>query len=295
MKSKKYLILFISVVIALVIIFTSVIVFSNTGDDKTREKVKEEISYIEIKLLGMINSLNNIPFSSDVLLQQNSIKGQSSQNNEQSDNSQSGGSNSSTSSNEVGENKKSEDFTKYSIQNQNILINDDKKIDWDYIKNSVEELHTTWTTIMIDLHSLNVKNDDILNFSNNLDALVLNIEKEDKRTTLNSLASLYSIIPIYASQFLDNSDEINIDYTKSYIINSYVLLEDDKWDDMQKEIEKAQEYFGLIINSMNENRTQSFVNKTYILLNEITNAIKLKDKKLYYLKYKNLMENALSI
>lgn len=308
MKNKKYLILLICVVIVLSIVFGVVMVFSNSGDDTTKDKIKEEVYYIETKLLGMINALNNIPFSNSVLLEQNTIKGQEKSNNSSSGSSSQGSeeksqgeessSSSGSSGGESSDSSKSggdTDYTKYNVQSKNILNLKENEIDWNYIKNTAELLHTSWTTIMIDLHSLNIKNDDILSFSNNLDALILNIEREDKRTTLNSLASLYAIIPAYINQYSDDNYEENLAYTKAYIINSYVLLEDDKWEDMQTEVTKAQEYFNLVINSINTKSSQIFVNKTYVLLNEIKNSINLKDKKLYYMKYKNLMENAMNI
>lgn len=308
MKNKKYLILLICVVIVLSIVFGVVMVFSNSGDDTTKDKIKEEVYYIETKLLGMINALNNIPFSNSVLLEQNTIKGQEKSNNSSSGSSSQGSeeksqgeessSSSSSSGGESSDSSKSggdTDYTKYNVQSKNILNLKENEIDWNYIKNTAQLLHTSWTTIMIDLHSLNIKNDDILSFSNNLDALILNIEREDKRTTLNSLASLYAIIPAYINQYSDDNYEENLAYTKAYIINSYVLLEDDKWEDMQAEVTKAQEYFNLVINSINTKSSQIFVNKTYVLLNEIKNSINLKDKKLYYMKYKNLMENAMNI
>ena len=308
MKNKKYLILLICVVIILAIVFGAVMVFSNSGDDTTKDKIKEEIYYIETKLLGMLNSLNNIPFSNSVLLEQNTIKGQEKSNNGSSGSSSQGseeksqgGESSSSSGSSGGESSGSSesggdtDYTKYNVQSKNILNIKENEIDWNYIKNTAELLHTSWTTIMIDLHSLNIKNDDILSFSNNLDALILNIEREDKRATLNSLASLYAIIPIYINQYSNDNYEENLEYTKAHIINSYVLLEDDKWEDMQKEVTKAQEYFNLVINSVNTKSSQIFTNKTYILLNEMKNAINLKDKKLYYMKYKNLMENIMNV
>lgn len=308
MKNKKYLILLICVVIVLSIVFGVVMVFSNSGDDTTKDKIKEEVYYIETKLLGMINALNNIPFSNSVLLEQNTIKGQEKSNNSSSGSSSQGSeeksqgeessSSSGSSGGESSDSSKSggdTDYTKYNVQNKNILNIKENEIDWNYIKNTAELLHTSLTTIMIDLHSLNIKNDDILSFSNNLDALILNIEREDKRATLNSLASLYAIIPAYINQYSDDNYEENLAYTKAYIINSYVLLEDDKWEDMQAEVTKAQEYFNLVINSINTKSSQIFINKTYVLLNEMKNSINLKDKKLYYMKYKNLMENAMNI
>lgn len=314
--NKKYFILFISSIIFLMVIITSIVIFASNGNDNTKNKINEELSFLDTKLLGMLNSLNNIPFSNSVLLEQNSIKGQSNSNNGQSsqdnntessqssegesgsssgsEGSSKGGSSDSSSGNSGGSSK-NEDYTKYNVKTQNILTNDSTQIDWNYIKNTVQVVYTSWPSIMIDLHSVNVKNEDILSFSNTLDVLIVNVQNEDKKQVLNSLAILYSFIPIYKEQYSENSDEINISYTKAHIINSYVLLEEDKWEEIQAQITKASEYFGLIINSINEKRNQNSVSKTYVLINEMNNAIKIKDKKLFYMKYKNLMESAMNI
>lgn len=307
--NKKYFIFFICFIIFTAVIITSIMIFANTGDDKTKSKIDEELEFLETKLLGMLNCLNNIPFSNSILLEQNSIKGQA--NSKESESSKQGSESSQSSGEESGSSQsdssssgssegssgssKNEDYSKYNVKTQNILINQSSEIDWDYIKNTVQVLYTSWPSIMIDLHSVNIKNEDILTFSNTLDVLIVNIQNEDKKLTLNSLAVLYSFIPIYKEQYSEDNDKINIAYTKSYIISSYALAEEDKWDEMQAQIAKAGEYFGLIINSVNENRNQASVSKTYILINEMNNVISLKDKKLFYMKYKNLMETAMNI
>ncbi len=313
--NKKYFIFFISSIIFLAVIITSIVIFAGNGNDNTKNKIDEELNFLDTKLLGMINSLNNIPFSNSVLLEQNSIKGQASSNGEQSgqtkgsESSQSSGGEENSSDSEegsaggstgslsgnLGGSSKNENYTKYNVKTQNILTNDSTEIDWNYIKNTVQVIYTSWPSIMIDLHSTNVKNEDILSFSNTLDVLIVNVQNEDKKQVLNSLAILYSFIPIYKEQYSEDNDEINISYTKAHIINSYVLLEEDKWDEIQAQITKASEYFGLIINSINEKRNQSSISKTYVLINEMNNVIKLKDKKLFYMKYKNLMESAMNI
>ncbi len=313
--NKKYFIFFISSIIFLAVIITSIVIFAGNGNDNTKNKIDEELNFLDTKLLGMINSLNNIPFSNSVLLEQNSIKGQASSKGEQSSQAKgsessqlSGGEENSSDSEEgsaggstgslsgnSGGSSKNENYTKYNVKTQNILTNDSTEIDWNYIKNTVQVIYTSWPSIMIDLHSTNVKNEDILSFSNTLDVLIVNVQNEDKKQVLNSLAILYSFIPIYKEQYSEDNDEINISYTKAHIINSYVLLEEDKWDEIQAQITKASEYFGLIINSINEKRNQSSISKTYVLINEMNNVIKLKDKKLFYMKYKNLMESAMNI
>ena len=111
------------------------------------------------------------------------------------------------------------------------------------------------------------------------------------------LAILYSFIPIYEEQIANgNIKRINVSYTKSSIVNVYVLIEDNKWDEIKQEVNKSLEFFNTVINSIEvNNNEQNIISKIYIGINEISNAINLKDKKLFYLKYINLMECIIKI
>ena len=306
---KKYFIIFICSIIFITIISITIAVFSNSNGDKINEKIEQELDYIEAKLLGMINSLNNISFSNSVLLEQFSGQNQKSTQQTELSEGQNGGQQaltlneneqnkkgSSQESQSEGE-KKDSDFTKYNIENKNILLQDETEIDWNYLKNTVEVIFSSWPTSMIDLNSIGVQNENIIGFSNTLDNLVVSVENEDKRETLNNLAILYSLLPIFVENNSNGDiEKINIAYTKSFIINSYVLLEDKKWDEMQNEINKADSYFQTLMNNVNiDIQHQNVINKTYVAINEMNNAINLKDKKLFYLKYINVMECAMKI
>ena len=302
--NKKFFVFFIITIIIILIIAISINVFGKTNNNDLNNKTKEEIRFIEGKLIGMINSLNNVSFSNTVLLEQNSIKGQSIQNNSET---KGEGQQSESQSNDSSKDKEKEeqssssqeennnDYTRYNVENRNILIQNDENIDWNYIKTVTEVIYSTWPTIMIDLHSVNVKNEDITNFSKILDTLVVSIQKEDKKETLTNLTSLYQYVPIYIEQITDNSKETNIAHTKACVINAYKFVEEANWGEMQKQVEEANQYFGLIINSVDDNNNQINISKTYIAINEMKNAINLKDKKLFYLKYINLMESAMEV
>ena len=284
LMKKKYFILFAFVIIIILVFSISITVFSRSDSNILEEKLNQEINYLDTEILSMINSLNNITFSNSALLKQNSIKTNKSSNQDNNEN------NSNSNSNEV-----NSDYTKYDIENQNILIQNSDEIDWNYLKDSIETLYSSWPTIMIDLNNGNVKNDDILEFSRYLDSLVINVQIENKRATLNDLASMYGLIPIYVEQFSNDTNKINVNYTKSYIVNSCTLLEDDNWQEMQNQIKNANEYFSVVINSVKDQKRQSNINKAYISLNEMHNVINLKNKKLFYLKYINLMESLITI
>jgi hypothetical protein len=281
--NKKYLIWFVSFIIFATILFVGVKIYSKSSEATIEDKIDEEINYLQTQLLSMLNSINNLS-STNILIEEKTTTNSESQNSENSSETSKSSSNSKSSN--------QEEISKYTVSQNNILTNLDTNTNWDYMKNTVENLYSTWTSIMIDLNSANIKNEDILNFSNNLDILIVNIENENKQQTLNTLAILYGFIPKYIEQYANDTEKINIAYTKLYVINSYAMIEENRWADMNSQINKAKEYYDFIINSINDEQyKQNKISKIYVLLNEITNAINLKDKKLYYIKYVNLMEN----
>lgn len=294
---EKYVIGFVCFIIFLIVVFGTVVIYSSTKDNSSMSsKIEEELSFVEHKLIEMMNSLNNISFDEVILSEEKGQKGSS----ESGDSSSSSDSSKQdTSSSEKGQEKASQnssqqsqeqEFSKYSINEKNVLTTENTNIDWDCIKNSVENLYPTWTTIMIDLHSANVKNEDILGFSENLNSLIVYIGQEDKLKTISTLLNLYNYIPEYAKQAVKDTKKTNLIYTRLYVANSYVLSEEEKWDEMKEKINKAQEYYSGIINSINDKNSQNKISQIYVSLNETNSAINYKDKKLYYIKYIDLME-----
>ena len=309
MNKKIFLIIFS---IAIVIIFVAYIVTSTSNyiksnSKKIDEKTEEEIKQLEEKLVGMINSLNNISFTNTVLKQTsekssstnsnnnsfNNSSDNSSKDSNNEQNSQSSG-NSDNDSNSIS--SKTEEQVKYEIQKNDILLIDFSNIDWEYIKANTESIYNLWANLIIDLHELNVNNQDILNFSNTLDQVTLSVKQENKYASVTNLVSLYSYLPTYINQFSNNENEKNLFLTKNCVLNTYALIEQQNWDEMKKQTASAIEYFSNIMNNIenNERQNKNKITKIYVLLNELYSSIDLKDKELYYIKYRNVMEELIN-
>lgn len=309
MNKRIFLIIFS---IAIIIIFVAYIVTSTnnyikSNSKKIDEKTEEEIKQLEEKLVGMINSLNNISFTNTVLKQTsekssstnsnnnsfNNSSDNSSKDSNNEQNSQSSG-NSDNDSNSIS--SKTEEQVKYEIQKNDILLIDLSNIDWEYIKANTESIYNLWANLIIDLHELNVNNQDILNFSNTLDQVTLSVKQENKYASITNLVSLYSYLPIYVNQFLDDENDKNIFLTKNCVLNTYALIEQQNWDEMKKKTASAIEYFSNIMNNIenNERQNKNKITKIYVLLNELYSSIDLKDKELYYIKYRNVMEELIN-
>lgn len=309
MNKKIFLIIFS---IAIVIIFVAYIVTSTSNyiksnSKKIDEKTEEEIKQLEEKLVGMINSLNNISFTNTVLKQTSEKSSSTNSNNNSSNNSSDSSSNDSNSgqnsqssgssdNNSDSISSKTEEQVKYEIQKNDILLIDLSNIDWKYIKANTESIYNLWANLIVDLHELNVNNQDILNFSNTLDQVTLSVKQENKYASITNLVSLYSYLPIYVNQFLDDENDKNIFLTKNCVLNTYALIEQQNWDEMKKQTASAIENFSNIMNNIenNERQNKNKITKIYVLLNELYSSIDLKDKELYYIKYRNVMEELIN-
>lgn len=309
MNKKIFLIIFS---IAIVIIFVAYIVTSTSNyiksnSKKIDEKTEEEIKQLEEKLVGMINSLNNISFTNTVLKQTSEKSSSTNSDNNSSNNSSDSSSNDSNSgqnsqssgnsdNNSNSISSKTEEQVKYEIQKNDILLIDLSDIDWKYIKANTESIYNLWANLIVDLHELNVNNQDILNFSNTLDQVTLSVKQENKYASVTNLVSLYSYLPIYVNQFSNNENEKNLFLTKNCVLNTYALIEQQNWDEMKKQTASAIEYFSNIMNNIenNERQNKNKITKIYVLLNELYSSIDLKDKELYYIKYRNVMEELIN-
>ena len=270
---------------------------SKEKDEDLNQKAVSEVEYFSSKLINVLNSLNNITFENYQMVaektelnaksaqQEKSTSSGSTQNQEeQSGSSGEDSSTSSGSSSEIGGDSKGEAVSIISskMAPNTILTPQTTDVDWGSIKNEMENLYFAWNTVILDLYKLNVSSDDILGFSNSLDVATNYIKNEDKQNSLLAIAKLYSYLPKYISPLIQ---------TKSYILNSYSLVGQDEWADAQNEISKADETFRKVTTDVEFTSENSYkVNKTYVLLNELKNSMTMNDKDIFYIKYRNLLE-----
>lgn len=280
-------------IISKIIIVTSIIgillfafnIFSNAEEtDSLQDKNREEISYLDTKILSIINSLNNIELQNYKLVltkvENEESASNTSKENEQSSNKQA--------DSKEGDTDKTE--TKLSKMEEETIVTNTDEIDWETIEGELEVLSSTWSSIIIDLNKANISSEDILNFGNDLNDAIGNVKKQDKTLSCMYLAKLYGYLP----KFLVEEDEIQKETlnAKANIINAYAYAENENWNKMYTEISKAESIFANIVNDVEYvNDTRKYnINKAYILIGELKNSISSKDTGIFYLKYKNALE-----
>lgn len=292
---KKYIITIIVITIIILILFGSYYIYSNNNSqnsiDTLKSKADEEIIYLNTTIISMLNQLNNITYANYEIVEEEISAEQSNTENDSSG----GGKSQSQGQESSGGSKQSQSetntITNMNMNDSSILVNPDKKIDWDNIKKETEKMYQTWTTVLIDLNSLNVNQENLRKYSTTLDNVTKAVQKEDKKQVATELANLYGLLASYAKDYSSDIKTINLLDTKSNILYAYALIEDEKWQEMKNNIKSAQNAYNNIMNGGIQNSINiSSINKAYILLNEIEKSTDTKDKNIFYINYKNLMQ-----
>lgn len=304
MKSKNWLIYIIIVTIMVAIIASIImIVRSNLNGNiqKLSSKIDDELEYLDKTTLAMINQLNNLKTTDEIQIKRTSV-GETLQNimgnsNQEDLSSESGKQEESTSSSsksteDSNSNNKNQNIEKYYIEDNSVLLRDTNTIDWNDLENQAENLYDSWATITLDLNAMNVSSDDILSYNTNLDNLLLSIKDKNKVNSAICLANLYSLVPKYMSETLEDEKKIQIENVKSSIVSAYSIVDTGKWDDIINLLGNAENELKAFINSSNDLSSikQAKVNKSYVLLKELIKTSNEKNTDLFYLKYINLIQ-----
>ncbi len=308
MKSKNWLISIFALIIMVAIIAVTVVVTVNNKKTNLNEKIISEIDYLDKTMIAMVNKLNNLQTSDEIHAKRTSVE-ISSQNNIMTDSSKSGeegnsnskgskmgGTDSSgNSGSEQGAGNTGDSSTsteKYQIQNNAVLLRNTSDIDWNELQNQAENLYKSWTTITLDLNTMNVTSEDILAYNTNLDNLIVSLKEKNKVNSAICLANMYSLIPKYTNEISRDTAKSKLESVKSNIIFAYSIVETNKWDDVLKLLGQAETDLTELM-TMKENLStirKSKINKAYVLLKELIKSSNDKNVDIFYLKYINLME-----
>lgn len=312
MKNYKRISYVILIIIILILSFTIYKVYGkNNEKEDSKEKTLSEIKHLESNFLEIFNELNNIKTEnykisfSEIKKQNSSNSGSqsssgSSGNSEGSSESESsessGQSESSESSGGSSNNKSSEDSKKYELKEEGILTGN-SEVDWNNIKNQVENVYTSSSEITLDLYQININQQDIVNFNSEYDNLTKAVKEENKENTLSELSKLYDYLPKFIENCTDSENEKAIIKIKNNIFKGYSILDSNDWNSISNYISQAiQETTRMLTNVSNQKDNKQYsINKAYISMNELQNAVNLKDKEIFLIKYKNLLEELQNI
>lgn len=296
-KNVKYL--YIILVFILIFILTGCSNQNNQDtNEKLKAKVKEEISYLDNTIISTLNIINNLSYDNYKVSSKNIQSNQSEDNEQQNQSSAQDTQASESLSQEGGKTQSSSQNSGNSSQTQSImtmekngvLTSRGKDTDWNLLKGILESLYSSWSTIALDMNGLSISSEDILSFNTFLNDATKSAKDENKKETMNNLLKLYALLPKYSANTTDDIFTNLLD-TKVQVLNAYVLTEDQNWDEINKRLDNALTEYGSIINNVEINSKNSVVvSQTYILLKELQRSTETKDIDIFYINYKNFMQ-----
>ena len=298
-KIISYIILLIVLVVLALTVYTSA---TQNNEQDEKEKVTSEIRYLDTKLVDLFNNMNNIETRNYQIYTtkieesrsaENSgggSSGEGSQNGGTSSDSSSGSGGDSTQDNSSNQTQTENAGENYEMQAAGILTTN-RDINWTSCKNEAELIYTSISTITLDLYSLNVSQENILNFNKDLDNLTVSLEEENKQLTLDNLVKVYEYIPKFAQNVVDDTLYKTVLETKLNVFKGYAKLDSGDWAGMNTNmIDAINVYATLLTNTEIDANKQASINKGYVMLNELKNAVDTQNTSVFLIKYKNLLE-----
>ena len=285
----------------LLVIFTGLLFLTGCGsqaaDGPDTEKVVAELDFFSEKVTDMLNNLNNISLenyelvSERVTLTQDSKGGQSSSNQASSksgSSSEQGGGDSSGGQSSKGE----QSVTVTEMRSKSVLDVDFNNVNWNFMKQNIENLNSSWSVAMLDLYNAKVSSDDIMAFEDELNKAIIGIKNEDKANSLANLCNIYSYIPKFLAVVDADKSKQNLESTKYFILTSYAAASLDDWNTATDSLSSAESSFLNVLNDTEYSKNREYkVNKTYMLIKDLQTAVGSNDKNLFFLKYENVMES----
>ena len=175
------------------------------------------------------------------------------------------------------------------ILNSSGVLNNQENINWTFVKSEIEEMYLSIPTITIDLYNQNIKQEDILSFNKEYDNLAVAAKDEKKAETLTELSRLYDYLP----KFIQVQDDLYnaIIETKANVFKAYSKLYNGNWNEIFSDVQNAINIYSKLLTNPNlDANMMNNINKGYIMLNELQNAVNIKDTSIFLIKYKNLIE-----
>lgn len=300
-KIISYIVLVIVLVVLALTVYTSA---TQNNEQDEKEKAIAEIRYLDTKLVDLFNHMNHIETRNYQIYTTKIEESRSSQNtgggssggtdgsgsNSSSDSNTNSGSDSTSTQNNSNQAQAENTNENYEMKASGILTTN-RDIDWNSCKNESELIYTSISTITLDLYRLHVSQEDILNFNKDLDNLTVSLEEENKQLVLDNLVKIYEYIPKFAQTVVDDSLYKTVVETKLNVFKGYAKLDSGDWAGINTNLVDAiNVYATLLTNTEIDTNKQASINKGYVMLNELKNAVDTQNSSVFLIKYKNLLE-----
>ena len=131
----------------------------------------------------------------------------------------------------------------------------------------------------------------MVNFRNELNNVNIAISGKNENELMQRCSYLYSLLPTYLEKYSSNKNEINNMKLKSLVLSSFLQANFLDWQNAKTTIGLAETKYKEMMNDVDYMKEYSYnLNKTYVLLEELKNAINIEQADLSRIKYINFIE-----
>ncbi len=170
---------------------------------------------------------------------------------------------------------------------------EDDKINWNDMNKDIQVINNSLDTIMLDLSEVDISNDDLINFRNQVNDLSIAITNEDANNFMQKASYLYSLLPTYLEKYSDEKNKINIMKLKSLVLSSLSYANSLQWEEAKNTVGLAESKYKEMMDDVDYMKEYSYnLNKIYVLLGEYKNAVDIEELELCKQKYINFIEKA---
>ena len=168
----------------------------------------------------------------------------------------------------------------------------DDKINFDYIKDDVNRINDLWGNLILDLTEVNVSNEEILDFSNKLNDLIISISKKDELKMIDYLSELNTQLIGFKASYTENKNNIKRMEIKNDILEIFNLVNKSEFNLANDKMDATIQVYKSLMND-DDYAKENFYNlkKIYILLEEYKTSLVTENFDLISIKYINTIEN----
>lgn len=170
-------------------------------------------------------------------------------------------------------------------------------IDWNNIEYIYENIFTSIPIMTLDLEKKNVDSNLISNLNIALNGIAQSIIGQDKNSCMINYYNLYAYLNEIVKDVVEDDYTVNYYGTITNVLNAYALSnQENKFKEMEESINKAINQFTNILkdDSIEYNKKQN-IKKIDLKLKQTKDSIKLSDKNIFYLQYKNVMQDLITL
>ncbi len=169
---------------------------------------------------------------------------------------------------------------------------EEDKINWQWIKDDVGKMNDAWGTLILDLTEVDIQNQDIMEFSKDLNDLIIAMHDENAQNMLNELSDMYKRIIIFKQAYSEDKNKIQKNKIKSGTLSVYTFIHKEDWTGAKTEIDGIIENYKSLMNDIHYTEENGYnLNKIYVLLEEYRISIQTQNYDLARMKYITTVEN----